>query len=232
MSPGDSILDLACGFGRHSLALSKQGYRVLGVDLNPGFVAEASRKAQAMGSGARFLCADMRDFHETASFDHIILMYNSFGYFQDPKDDEKVIENSFDSLRPGGNLLLQATTRELIMAGRPSRQSRYWFEEEDGGIRLEEATANEDWTWNATRWILLKGAERREYSYGMRIYGTEELCDLLSTKGFASIVPYGDLGGRTYDSVKNHLTLAAKKPEKCAMRTDGSMGSVNRGAGP
>jgi SAM-dependent methyltransferase len=177
-------------------------------------VAEASRKAQAMGSEARFLCADMRDFLEPASFDHIILMYNSFGYFQDPDDDEKVIENCFDSLRPGGNLLLQATTRELIMAGRPSRQSRCWFEEEDGSIRLEEATANEDWTWNATRWIVLKAADRREYSYGMRIYGTEELFNLLLTKGFASIVLYGDLGGRSYDCGKDHLTLVAKKPEK------------------
>lgn len=214
MKPGDSILDLACGFGRYSLALSTQNYNVTGVDLNSGFIAEASKKAQDMHCGARFLCADMRQYVEHESFDYVILMYNSFGYFQDPRDDEKVIDNCFHSLKPGGKLLLQGTPRELMITSSPSKQSRNWFEEPDGTIRLEESKVNEDWTWNATRWIVINGADRKEFTYGMRIYSTDEYCNLLSSKGFVSITPFGDLGAKPYDAGKDHLTLVAKKPEK------------------
>ncbi|MCD4848633.1 MAG: methyltransferase domain-containing protein [Candidatus Aegiribacteria sp.] len=212
MEPGESILDLACGFGRHSLALSKQGYSVTGIDLNAGFIQEASRKSLDMKLDARFLCADMRDFVEPDSFENIIIMYNSFGYFQNPLDDRKVLENCFQSLKPGGKLLLQDVTRECIIAYRSSRCSRDWHEESDGTIRLEETTANDNWTWNTTRWIVLKGSERREYTYGMRIYGTSEYCDLVTSVGFSNLQTYGGISGKPYDKEKHHLTLLAQKP--------------------
>lgn len=213
MKPGNSILDMACGFGRHSLALSKQGYFVTGIDLNPDFIQEASNKARDMKLDARFLCADMRDFIEPHGFENIIIMYNSFGYFQDPLDDKRVLENCFHSLKPGGKLLLQDVARECILAYRSSRHSRNWYEEKNGTIRLEETTANEDWTWNTTRWIILKGSERREYSYGMRIYGTSEYCDLLASVGFSNLQTYGSISGIHYDKEKHHLTLLAQKPK-------------------
>lgn len=212
MEPGDSILDLACGFGRHSLALSQQGYSVTGIDLNAGFIQEASRKAMDMKLDARFLCKDMRDFVEPDGFENIIITYNSFGYFQDPMDDRKVLENCFQSLKPGGKLLLQGVTRECIIGNRSSRHSRYWHEESDGTIRLEETTANDDWTWNTTRWIILKGSERREYTYGMRIYGTSELSNLFTSVGFRDLQTFGSISGKPYNKEKHHLTLLAQKP--------------------
>lgn len=211
MKPGEAVLDLACGFGRHSLALSRLGYRVTGVDLNPGFIAEASAEASATGADARFLCADMREFVEAGAFHHIIIMYNSFGYFRDRADDAKVIANCHRSLRPGGRLLVQTATRELIRAFRPSGHSRYWHEQEDGTIRLEESSVDPQWTWNTTRWILLRGDERREYLYGLRLYGTDELTGLLSSSGFSSIVPYGDLTGKPCEQGREFLTLVAEK---------------------
>lgn len=212
MKPGSSLLDLACGFGRHTLALSALGYRVTGVDLNPAFIAEASRKARDEHRDARFLCADMRDFRERESFDNILILYNSFGYFEDSEDDEKVIENCFHSLKPGGKLLIQSVTRELLMAIRPERNVRYWHEEGEGRFRLEETEANEDWTWNTTRWIVLCGSERREYRYGMRIHSLEEYLDLLVSKGFGGFQTFGGFSGRPYEKGKGHLTLVAVKP--------------------
>jgi len=213
MSPGDSILDLACGFGRHSLALAKLGYSVTGIDLNSGFIREASEKSLEMKLDARFICADMRDYIEPDAFGNIIIMYNSFGYFQDPLDDRKVIRNCFQSLKPGGRLLLQDVTREYIVAFRSSGQSRYWHEEIDGTIRLEEATSNDDCTWSTTRWILIRGSERKEYSYGMRIYSSSEYCDLLTSAGFVNPETYGGISGQPFHKEKDNLVLLARKPE-------------------
>jgi len=212
MKPGDDVLDLACGFGRHSLQLARSGHRVTGVDLDPGLIAEASEKARDMGIEARFLVADMRDFMEPGSFDHIIIMYNSFGYFEDAEDDAEVVSNCHENLRSGGRLLLQATPREFVRAARPSGRSRHWYEEKDGAIRLEETEVDRDWTWNTTRWILIVEGERKEFSYGMRLYSTEEYLQLLSDSGFSSIVPYGDLGGKPYVKGEDRLTIVAVKP--------------------
>ncbi|MCD4775568.1 MAG: class I SAM-dependent methyltransferase [Candidatus Aegiribacteria sp.] len=211
MKPEESILDMACGFGRHSLALSKQGYSVTGVDLNSNFIHEASVKAEESELDARFLCADMRDFVEPESFDNIIIMYNSFGYFQDPQEDRQVLDNCLQSLKSGGKLLLSVMSREHIMQHQSSNQSRYWHEAEDGKIWLIEATANEDWTWNTIRWIVLKDNKRQEYTYGSRIYNEPELRDLLLSVGYSQIQAFGSLSGKRYNDESHHLILLAQK---------------------
>lgn len=212
MKPNESILDMACGFGRHSLAFSKHGYSVSGIDLNPNFIQEASEKAAELRLDARFLCTDMRDFIEPETFDNIVIMYNSFGYFQDPQDDRKVLDNCLLSLKPGGKLLLSVVSREHIMQNRSSHQFRYWHEEDNGTIRLEEATANDDWTWNTTRWIVLKGSQRLEFTYGMRLYNESELREMLTSVGFSKVKSFGSISGKQYNKESHHLILLAQKP--------------------
>jgi SAM-dependent methyltransferase len=211
LEPGDSVLDLACGFGRYSIPLSEMGYSVTGVDLDREFIQEAADNAAALELDAQFECADMREYSRPDSFDAVMLMYNSFGYFRDPADDEKVLRNCYLSLRPGGRILLHNATRELIRTGRESGTSRYWYEEEDGTLRLEEATINDDFTWNTTRWIIIRGADRREYRYGMRIYGLSELKELLAGCGFVNVQTFGNLGKRPFDASKDHLFLLASR---------------------
>lgn len=212
LEPGASVLDLACGFGRHSLELAAKGCRVTGVDLNPDLVGEAVASASSRGLDARFICADMRDFVEPEAFDSVICMYNSFGYFADPADDRLVLENCLHSLEPGGSLLLAVTPREVVRRYCPSGSSRNWREDPDGSILLEEATVDEAWAWHSTRWILLRGAERREYGYGMRLYGASELSDLLASVGFTGIRLLDGLAGRPFGDESQVLTIVARKP--------------------
>ena len=51
---GERILDLACGFGRHSLELARRGFAVTGVDITPDYVRYATQQAQAEQLNARF----------------------------------------------------------------------------------------------------------------------------------------------------------------------------------
>jgi len=214
MKPGESVLDLACGFGRHSIPLAKLGFNVTGIDLNQSFIKEASEKANEQGLTAKFECVDMRKFKKPEKFENVIITYNSFGYFENPNDDRIVIRNCYQSLKPGGKLLLQDVTREWIATHRTSKVSRYWFENSDGSIRLEETSANDDWTWNTTRWILIKGSERREYTYGMRIYSAAEYIDLLSSEGFENPQSFGGFSGKSYEEDKDHLILVVEKPKR------------------
>ncbi len=197
MKPGDSVLDLACGFGRHSLALSRMGYSVTGVDLNSDLVDEASGIACSEGLQATFLCGDMREYVSPDSFDHIIMLYNSFGYFSDPADDARVLANCFASLRHGGKLLLHLHPRE----GRGADgDSKYWFEDSEGVFYLNDYSENRERTWSSIRWIVLNGNSRREWEYGVRVYGEEEIKALMRSAGFTSLESYSSLKGDEYKS--------------------------------
>ena len=211
LEPGESVLDLACGFGRLSLELAANGYCVTGVDLNTDFIGEAVASATSRGLCARFVCDDMRHFVEPDAFAGIICMFNSFGYFADPADDRLVLENCFRSLVHDGGLLLAVPPRETIRRSCPSGSSRYWREDPDGSILLEEATVNEAWTWRAVRWTVLRGAKRREYGYGMRLYGATEVRDLLGSVGFTDIRLLDSLAGRPYGDESQVLIVAARK---------------------
>ena len=70
----ESVLDVACGTGEHARCLSyDHGFRVDGVDLDPGFVALASRKNPA-GTFAR---ADMTDFDLGRTYDAVLCLFSS-----------------------------------------------------------------------------------------------------------------------------------------------------------
>ena len=66
---GERILDLACGFGRHSLALARRGFGVIGVDITAEYVGYANETARKEGLNARFICRDIREVSYENAFD-------------------------------------------------------------------------------------------------------------------------------------------------------------------
>ena len=102
LEPPARILDLGCGPGRFCLPLARLGYEVTGVDRTRPFLEEAERRAGEAGLSIEFVQADMREFSRAAGFDAVISMMTSFGYFEDPADDRKVVQNVRESLAGDG----------------------------------------------------------------------------------------------------------------------------------
>jgi SAM-dependent methyltransferase len=190
----DKLLDLACGFGRFTFAFIEKGINASGVDLNPELIDEAIKTACNLGYAPQFICADMRDYCSEDNYDHIVILYNSFGYFKDVSDDSKVLRNCFKSLKTNGKILLSVMNSECLKKYRNSQKFRYWYIEDDT-IRLEESFTNKEWTWNETKWILLHGVEKQEFSYGMRIYTKSQISHLLREAGFCKIQCYANMAG-------------------------------------
>ena len=211
MRGGDSVLDLACGFGRHCLEFDRLGLDVTGVDLNQAFVDEATEKADAERRSIRYIVADMREFREPESYDHVVILYNSFGYFRDPEDDRRVIHNCLESLLPGGSLLISVTGQEVLRHYQVTRKRRGWHER-DGLIVLEEYEISEDWNWQRIRWTLLEGVERRTIEYSMRVYSKSSITELLESSGFEDVSVYGGLDGSPYTGESVRLVAVARKP--------------------
>ena len=97
IKPEAQILDLCCGVGRHSLEFARRGFQVTGVDRTQRYLDQAREQAGKEGLGIEFVHGDMRTFSRTDSFDNVISMFTSFGYFEDPEDDRRVVTNVFDS---------------------------------------------------------------------------------------------------------------------------------------
>ena len=100
---GATVLDLGCGTGRHSRYLASRGFYVTGLDLS----AESLRQARLReGGNLRFIRQDMRLPFRSCPFDHVLNLFTSFGYFEDPADHMSVVHNIAGSLKPHGTLVL------------------------------------------------------------------------------------------------------------------------------
>lgn len=207
LAPGAAVLDLCCGPGRHALELARRGYVVTGVDRTERYVAQAQAAAREQGLHAEFLQDDMRRFRRPEAFDAATNLFTAFGYFEDPDEDRQVLLNLHASLKPGGALLMDLVGKEWL--ARVFRE-RDW-REVDGGIMLEERRVTKNWSWIVSRWILLRGAERREFTLSHRLYSGSELAALLSDCGFAEVSIYGSLAGAAYDHKAERLVAVARK---------------------
>lgn len=108
ISPDDKILDLCCGQGRHSLELARRGFKhIHGLDRSHYLIQKAKANAKKECLEVKFKEGDARKIPYPAdSFDVIMILGNSFGYFETLKDDLKVLEEVFKVLRPGEEYLL------------------------------------------------------------------------------------------------------------------------------
>jgi SAM-dependent methyltransferase len=205
--PKAHILDLCCGVGRHSLELARRGFHVTGVDRTTEYLKQASEQAKNEGLDIEFVHEDMRAFRRPDSFDAVINLFTSFGYFEDPEDDRKVIDNIYTSLKHGGKLLIDTNGKENV--ARVFRE-RDW-NEANGIFWLEERKILKDWRWIESRWILFKDNRRYENKISHRLYSASELSQLLYGGGFAEVKIYGDLNGNPYDNTAQRLIVIGYK---------------------
>jgi len=102
LSPGDRVLDLCCGAGRHTRLLAERGFRVVGVDLSAALLARANE------DGRRFHLArgDMRRLPFGPAFGLVTNFFTSFGYFSTDTENQRILEAIGSVLEPGGRFLI------------------------------------------------------------------------------------------------------------------------------
>lgn len=201
------VLDLPCGPGRHSLELSKRGFRVTGVDRSRDFLGEARRRAADEELAVEWVRSDMREFRRDEAFHLALHLYTSLGYFRDPADDLKVAENLRCSLRPGGALVVELMGKEVLARIFTERD---WWQLDDGSYILEQRRTVDGWAMLRSRWIRIQGNEVQEWTVVHRPYSGSELRALLERAGFAEVELFGDLQGAPYDHEAKRLVAVAR----------------------
>ncbi len=206
--PGGSVLDLGCGVGRHSLELARRGYHVTGLDRTAEYLRRAGQAAAEQHAEIEWVQADMRKFRRDGAFDVVACLLTSFGYFENPTDDRRVLDNVFASLKPGGSLVIDLMGKEVL--ARIYRE-RDWQEHCDGVLLLEHRRVKDAWRRLEMRWIVLRGNQRREHRFSLRLYSADELQTLLHEVGFGRVDAYGSLAGTPYDHEAQRLALVARR---------------------
>lgn len=102
LKQGETILDLPCGKGRHSLFLNEQGFDVVGSDLSVNSIHLAKNKEN---STLRFSNHDMRN-PLNGMYHAIFNLFTSFGYFNDEKTNIQVLKNFKNALFQNGHIVI------------------------------------------------------------------------------------------------------------------------------
>jgi len=113
VSPGDSILDVGCGTGRHAVELARRGFRVTGLDLSAGMLERAREAARTANVQVHWIRADAADFSLPKGFDAVVcLCEGAFGLLSEADDPIgqplSILRNVAESLRPGARFVLTA----------------------------------------------------------------------------------------------------------------------------
>jgi SAM-dependent methyltransferase len=210
LSKGARILDIPCGIGRHSIELSRRGYRMMGVDFKPDFIEAARASAASAGVVPEFEVGDMRSYSAAEPFDGSFCYFGSFGYANED-DDRRFVRGVADSLKPGAPFLLESHIQETLLA---IYQPRAW---NWGGSKEAPVGVMEERSWNVDTgridvvWRLVDRERVSTHSSSIRIYSYRELRDLFLSSGFSRIEAHEALTGAPFEiGMKRACILATR----------------------
>ena len=208
VAPGQSVLDLCCGIGRHSIALAKRGLNMTGVDRTRAFLDRAKAGADKEGVRVEWVQDDMRTFKRPSAFEGAVNCVTSFGYFADQAEDLMVARNLHDALKANARLVIEMMGKEVL--ARDFRE-RTWERLADGALLLQERKLSHGWDWLESRWTLIGPKRRKELTFSCRPYSGAELTAVLKQAGFRDVELFGSLSGIPYDNRAERLVAVATR---------------------
>jgi 2-polyprenyl-3-methyl-5-hydroxy-6-metoxy-1,4-benzoquinol methylase len=110
------ILDLACGSGRHSVALAAQGFDVIGLDMSKVMIQAANKHAEDNKVKPAFIVADMIDIDSVVegSFDLIFCLGNSLALLHDIDSIRQLVKTIHNRLNDRAAFIVQVLNFEEI----------------------------------------------------------------------------------------------------------------------
>ena len=120
LKAGDSVLDVGCGTGRHSIELAKRGYSVTGLDLSEEMLAKAATKAKAENVKVKWVRSDATQFAFPQKFDATIcLCEGALGLLSQTDDPINqplaILHNISRSLKTGAKVVCTVINAAAVL---------------------------------------------------------------------------------------------------------------------
>jgi SAM-dependent methyltransferase len=182
---GERILDMACGSGRHSLALVRHGFSVVGVDISAELIEIARRDAE--GIEAEFIEADLRELDFENEFDFVLnLNDGAIGYLETDEENHRSFEVISRALKQGGRNLVQLPN---VLYARAHLPQRSWIPSSNM-VELVEHRWNKSDSYMEGAMIPLRFGEVLEnldkrIEFRQRLYTVVELREIYASVGMS-----------------------------------------------
>ncbi|MGH7690406.1 MAG: class I SAM-dependent methyltransferase, partial [Gemmatimonadaceae bacterium] len=206
LHPGDRLLDLCCGQGRHAVLLASRGLRVTGQDLNAEYLRMAGRAAAAQHVELETVCRDMREIPFERQFDAVVNLFSAFGYLESEAEDRKVLVQIAKALKPGGRVLLDLVNREWVIANPFPNE---WHTDDRGRVYLEHREVDLLRSRNHVTFTIVEpdGTRRESVGHHFRLYTLTEMHAMLASAGLEFMAVYGDFDGTPYAAAARRMIV-------------------------
>jgi SAM-dependent methyltransferase len=183
-------------------------------------ITRAAEEAQQHNLRINFLHKDIRDIGFEGTFDAIICVGTTFGFFDD-EQNRGVLQRLAHALKPGGRLLLEVVNRDYVIGSQPNL---VWFEG-DGCVVMEESDFNfYSSRLNVKRTMMREDGRQTESEYSVRLYSVHELGQLLKQAGFGIKEVSGQEAtrGLFFGSQSSRIIMLAERRTPGRSRPDSS----------
>lgn len=200
------VLDLCCGFGRHTLALREQGVDAWGLDLSMDLLREARQLENAKLLDSRLLRGDATALpFRRSSFDGLVNLFSSFGYFGE-LGDARMLSEIARVLKPGGSAILDLMNPAFVRANLRAESSR-----EGQDFLVREARSLADAGRRVVKEVELRLADGgiRRWREDVRLYEETEMRPLLAGRGLHIRSVHGDFDGRAFAADAPRMLITA-----------------------
>jgi len=206
-----TAVDLGCGTGLDSIALSLNGLSVTGFDISTGMIEHAKEKASGLNLKIKFYNYSLDAIPETFSnmYSFAVSMGNTLANL-DKKGVRQAFINCYRMLQPGGKFLLQILNYEKILKNR-ERIVNITREGEKNYVRFYDFCGDEI-NFNILSFDESGLKNKQLNTTKLYSYNCAELKELLSGAGFTGIEYFGSLSKEVFDmeSSKDIIILAGK----------------------
>ncbi len=189
---GETLLDIACGKGRHSIAFSDFQLDVTGVDLSKESISIAKK---AEKDNLHFFVHDMRKVFRTNYYDYVCNLFTSFGYFKNEHDHVLAARSIFQGLKPKGIFIIDFVNRNHAIQNIMSNQEET--------LSRNQVTFKIKRSYTAKKFLkditIEDGNQHFHFQESVTSFTLAELSDIFTSVGLTLKMTYGNYDLDDYD---------------------------------
>ncbi|HOV33796.1 MAG TPA: class I SAM-dependent methyltransferase [Candidatus Hydrogenedens sp.] len=207
LKKNSKVLDLCCGYGRHLSFLKQRIPFTVGADLSVDLLEQAKNlflnEIYLVRCDVRFLP------FQSNTFDVVLNLFTSFGYFEDDNENIQQIQQVSSILKSGGYFFLdylnpiQAQKIKMLYTTR----------------KVEDYTIDETRWYEHTSKLLKKKVEvynenkqlMTSYTESIKIYLVEEITEIFSKQQLSILKIYGNYQKENFSNESSRIIIISKK---------------------
>lgn len=201
------ILDIPCGFGRHSVELAKRGYDVTGIDISETFIQSFKEKIDYEKLSIEVILGDILFIELNRNYSGAICMGNSFGYFTFEKMRAFVSKIASNLYKGSKFIINSAMLAESILPNFPQKKS---FVVEGITMDITNDYNIED-SYMLSQIVYTKGKIKEEYVFKHYVYTLGEVKRLLKEFNLKIIGTYNSLEKHEYKLGDQQIFIVSEK---------------------